>query len=293
MIKKRIPDQYKRAYWIFSRAGLVLVGVGGSYLLLSDFTSIRMGPRLTATGIIASGILTFALIAVYRDIGQIQGDQAEKMGEQRDLQKEVVDIQNQQKEIMSNQENLMEASYEPILQVLDIDSYGQFLWPKIRNIGNGPMNDMGVKLHFYVEDQGTTIDSEGDPLTHSADSDAIDLPAGEAGEIGSLSPGQIGKLAAAVRTPRLEREGEGRLGHLMNDLADRDIEEVVYQIEIYYDHLMRTKGTGRHFLMLRKVEVQRHLSVDSMIRHGEEYTNPELYTIAPNFREPGTYYDDD
>jgi hypothetical protein len=201
--------------------------------------------------------------------------------------------QGSQNELQEGQQRLMEASHEPILQVLDVDSYGHFLWPKMRNIGNGPMNDMGVKLHFYVEDQGINIDSEGDPLTHSADSDAIDLPAGEASEIGSLSPGQIGKLAAAIRTPRLEQEGEGRLGNLINDLVDRDIEEVVYQIEIYYDHLMRTRGTGRHFLMLRKVEVQRHLSVDSMIQHGEEYTNPELYAIAPNFREPGTYYDDD
>lgn len=200
--------------------------------------------------------------------------------------------QGSQNELQEGQQKLMEASHEPILQVLDVDSYDQFLWPKIRNIGNGPMKDMGVKLHFYVEDEGITVDSDGDPLTHSADSDAVDLPVGEAAEIGSLSPGQIGKLAAAVRTPRLGEEGKGRLGHLMNDFDERDIEEVVYQIEIYYDHLMRTKGTGRHFLKLRKVEVQRHLGVDPMIQHGEEYTQPELFDIAPNFREPGTYYDE-
>ncbi|WP_367996038.1 hypothetical protein [Haloferax volcanii] len=200
--------------------------------------------------------------------------------------------QGSQNELQEGQQKLMEASHEPILQVLDVDSYDQFLWPKIRNIGNGPMKDMGVKLHFYVEDESITVDSDGDPLTHSADSDAVDLPVGEAAEIGSLSPGQIGKLAAAVRTPRLGEESEGRLGHLMNDFDERDIEEVVYQIEIYYDHLMRTKGTGHHFLKLRKVEVQRHLDVDPMIQHGEEYTQPELFDIAPNFREPGTYYDE-
>ncbi|WP_042664900.1 hypothetical protein [Haloferax sp. ATB1] len=200
--------------------------------------------------------------------------------------------QGSQNELQEGQQKLMEASHEPILQVLDVDSYDQFLWPKIRNIGNGPMKEMGVKLHFYVEDEGITVDSDGDPLTHSADSDAVDLPVGEAAEIGSLSPGQIGKLAAAVRTPRLGEEDEGRLGHLMNDFDERDIEEVVYQIEIYYDHLMRTKGTGRHFLKLRKVEVQRHLGVDPMIQHGEEYTQPELFDIAPNFREPRTYYDE-
>jgi hypothetical protein len=200
--------------------------------------------------------------------------------------------QGSQNELQEGQQRLMEASHEPILQVLNVDSYGQFLRPKMRNIGNGPMKDMSVKLHFYVEDESITVDSGGDRLTHSADSDAVDVSAGEAAEIGSLSPGQVGKLAAAIRTPRLNEGDETRLGYLMNDLNDRDIEEVVYQIEIYYDHLMRTKGIGHHFLTLRKVKVQRHLSVDSLIQHGEEYTKPELFDIAPNFREPGTYYDD-
>jgi hypothetical protein len=105
--------------------------------------------------------------------------------------------QGSQNELQEGQQKLMEASHEPILQVLDVDSYGQFLWPKMRNIGNGPMNDMGVRLHFYVEGQDITIDSEGDPLTHSADSDAVDVPPEEASEIGSLSPGQIGKLSTS------------------------------------------------------------------------------------------------
>lgn len=78
----------------------------------------------------------------------------------------------------------------------------------------------------------------------------------------------------------------------MNDLDNRDVGVVIYQIEIYYDHLMRTRDTGRHFLKLRKVKVQRHLGVDSLIRHGEEYTKPGIFDTAPNFREPGTYYDD-
>ena len=64
--------------------------------------------------------------------------------------------QGSQNELQEGQQKLMEASHEPILQVLDVDSYDQFLWPKIRNIGNGPMKDMGVKLHFYVEDEGIT-----------------------------------------------------------------------------------------------------------------------------------------
>jgi hypothetical protein len=199
--------------------------------------------------------------------------------------------QSNQNELQKGQQKLMEASHEPILQVIDVDSYGQFLWPKMRNIGNGPMKDMGIRLHFYVEDQSITIDSEGDSLTHSADSDGVDVPDREKPEIGSLSPGQVGNLAAAIRTPRMNEDGEARLGYLMSDLYEEDIEEVVYQIEIYYGHLMRTKNAGRHFLNLRKVEVQNELGVDSLIQKGEEYTKPELFDIAPNLREPGTYYD--
>ena len=199
--------------------------------------------------------------------------------------------QGNQNELQEGQQKLMEASHEPVIQVLDVDSYGQFLWPKLRNVGNGPTSDMGAAIHFYVEDAGIEIDTRGDRLTHSADSEAVDMSAKEAAEIGSLSPGETGKLAAAIRTPRLDSEEEGRLGYLMNDFHDRDVEEVVYQVEVFYDHLMKTKGTGRQYLKLRKVEVQRHLGVDSLIRHSEEYTKPELFETASNLREPGTYYD--
>jgi hypothetical protein len=162
----------------------------------------------------------------------------------------------------------------------------------MRNIGNGPTKDMRAAIHFYYEPEDLEVDTEEAPLTHSADSDAVDVPAGEAAEIGSLSPGETGKLAAELRTPRLDGGGNpGPMGYLMRDFDDRGIDDVVYQIEILYDHLMRTKGTGRHYLKLRELEVQPELSVDSVIQHGEETTDPELIEQAGNFREPGTYYD--
>lgn len=201
--------------------------------------------------------------------------------------------QGSQNELQERQQKLMEASHEPLLQVLDVDSYSECIWPKMRNIGNGPTKDMRAAIHFYYEPEDLKVDTEEAPLTHSADSEAVDVPAGEAAEIGSLSPGETGKLAAELRTPGLDESGDpGPMGHLMNDFDDRGINEVVYQIEILYDHLMRTKGTGRHFLKLRELEVQRHFSVDSVIQHGEEITDAELIEKAGNFREPGTYYGD-
>lgn len=207
--------------------------------------------------------------------------------------------QGNQNELQEGQQRLMEASHEPLLQVLDVDSYSEFIWPKMRNIGNGPTKDMRAAIHFYHEPRDLKVDTEEAPLTHSADSEAIDVPAGEAAEIGSLSPQETGKLAAELRTPRLDGDDSpGPMGYLMNDFDERGIEEVVYQIEILYDHLMRTKGTGRHYLKLREVEVQRSLSVDSLIQHGEviqhreEITAAELIEEADNFSVPGTYYDD-
>lgn len=200
--------------------------------------------------------------------------------------------QGNQNELQEGQQRLMEASHEPLLQVLDVDSYSDFIWPKIRNIGNGPTRDMRAAIHFYYEPDDLEVNTEEAPLTHSADSDAVDVPAGEAAEIGSLSPGETGKLAAELRTPRLDDGGDpGRMGFLMSDLNDRGIDEVVYQIEIQYDHLMRTKGTGRHFLKLRQLEVRPELSVDSVIRHGEKTTDLELTEQAGNLRKPGTYYE--
>lgn len=201
--------------------------------------------------------------------------------------------QGSQNELQERQQKLMEASHEPLLQVLDVDSYSEFIWPKMRNIGNGPTKDIRATIHFYYESEDLEVNTEEVPLTHSADSGAVNVPAGEAAEIGSLSSGETGKLAAQLRTTGLDESGDpGPMGHLMNDFDDRGIDEVVYQIEILYDHLMRTKGTGRHFLKLRELEVQRHFSVDSVIQHGEEITDAKLIKKADSFREPRTYYDD-
>jgi hypothetical protein len=200
--------------------------------------------------------------------------------------------QGNQNKLQEGQQRLMEVSHEPLLQVLKVDSYSEFIWPKMRNIGNGPTKDMRVAIHFYYEPESLEVNTKEAPLTHSADSDAVDVPAGEAAEIGSLSPGEAGKLAAELRAPRLDDDDDhGPMGYLMSDFNDRGIEEVVYQIEILYDHLMRTKGTGRHFLKLRNIEVQPNLSVDSVIQHGDETTAPELIEEAGNFRQPGTYYE--
>ena len=71
--------------------------------------------------------------------------------------------QGSQNELQERQEKLMEASHEPLLQVLDVDSYSEFIWPKMRNIGNGPTKDMRAAIHFYYEPGDLKVDTEEAP----------------------------------------------------------------------------------------------------------------------------------
>lgn len=150
MIKNRIPDRFRRVYWTLTRFALFVVVVGGSHILLSVYTSLTIQSRLTATGIIASAILTFALIAVYRDIGQIQREQVNEIGKQRDLQENVMEIHEQQKNILNNQTSLMAIQHEPRLRIHEIGAKEDRLTVSISNGGNGPIENLNIRCDILV-----------------------------------------------------------------------------------------------------------------------------------------------
>jgi hypothetical protein len=234
------------------------------------FTTLSTSERLEATSIWASFLLTFALIVVYRDIGATQSEQTTEMNEQR---------------------KLIESRHEPVIQVLLLDSSGGFIWPKLRNIGNGLARNLTVVFHFYAEEADREINSKPARLTHSADSDAVDVSVPEAAEIDSLSPGETGKLAAEIRIPSLNGDEYEPISVLMEELQSKNIQEIVFQVEITYDHLMPTRGKGRQFLKPRKIGVRPGLSVENMVKNSEILTDYSVFDEASNLREPRTYYD--
>lgn len=269
--KIRVTMRNDSIVMIASVVGAIIF-LGLSMIFLYDYSPFdSAGNNLQLLSIGLSFVTSVLLIGIY-------GVLAVKQDSQNNLQK--------------RQQELMETNHEPLLQVLNVDSYSEFIWPKMRNVGNGPTKNMQVVMHFYAENENLEISTEESTLTHSADSDAVNLSAEEAAEVGSLSPGETGKLAGEVRTPRLKSDKPDPMGYLMSDFADKDISEVFYQIEIMYDHLVPTKDTGRHFLKIRELDVRPELSVNSVIKNGEKTDNGEIIDEADNFRKPGTYYRD-
>lgn len=92
-----LPDRWQdgdrwRLYWILSRFGLLVLAVGGFHIIvligiihLEQLQPTSPEARYLATSIWASMMLTFALIAVYRDVGETQEKQKEILDEQRRL----------------------------------------------------------------------------------------------------------------------------------------------------------------------------------------------------------------
>lgn len=95
--------QRRKVYWITTR------GIGGfstvllfHYLLpvlsrLLGYSALSSNNHLLATSIFTSALLTFALIAVYRDLGVTQAQQADIMDSQRDLRRRQLNREVRQK----------------------------------------------------------------------------------------------------------------------------------------------------------------------------------------------------
>lgn len=245
---------------------------------VSQDTQRSLGTPVEVVSIGANAILSIGLIFVYLRIRDIQRDQEKWMQKQTETQK--------------GQQELMEDSHRPLLQVINVDSYDGFIWPKIRNIGNGPTTEMAATIHFHIPNLEKSIDTDAYQMSHSADSDALELGADEASEIGSLSPGETGKMATEIRSPNLDPSGNiGPISVLINQLADEGVDKIQFQIEISYEHLMSTKGTGRHYLELRETSIQPQMSLNSLVDEAQKVADLECAETVGNFNRPGTYYD--
>lgn len=122
-------------YWTVSRGCgifiLILLFHTLLYFVGGVLPASPLGARahLLATSIFSTGILTFALIAVYWGIRETQSDQAE---------------------ILEKQESLMEASHLPTVEPLEVDPMETVskLNITLENGGNGPALSLSATVHF-------------------------------------------------------------------------------------------------------------------------------------------------
>lgn len=160
----------RRPYWIFSRGLLLGVAVVGFYSLhpyllqtipnTAPFELTRN--RLTATAIFSNVILTFALIAVYRDMTTVQQSQVDEMADQGELQSEVVNIQKDQADILKRQGEIMGARHKPIIQISDYTVVEDTVFLELSNIGNGLAHRLGLEVYIELsEEEGDVTETEG------------------------------------------------------------------------------------------------------------------------------------
>lgn len=160
--QSRLPENWQegdrwRFYWMVTRLGFLaslVIGFHTSMVLIISFIGVleplSTETRYMATSIWATFLLTFALIVVYRDIGETQA-------EQRDLQEQVAKIHNQQKEIMSNQEEWMKAGNRPIVSIDHWFPNGNEVAFFMLNLGMGGTRNLECEFVIYPPEESETI----------------------------------------------------------------------------------------------------------------------------------------
>lgn len=176
-----LPERWQegdrwRLYWMASRLSFLAFLVGGFHLTvlasISNFdflAPLSTESRYLATSIWASFLLTFALIAVYRDIGETQQEQATETGRQADLQSDMKELERKQIQIQETQLDLqgnivdlqkqqrkaIEANHKPAIQIagweiLEDASGDPLIELDLKNRGNGLAKSITVKIEIGI-----------------------------------------------------------------------------------------------------------------------------------------------
>lgn len=144
-MKSRIARFLEDHFIKVMAASLILIVIG-SYKFYIKFSTFSVAESLTATSIVASSVLTFALIAVY---WRMSG------------------IQKRQKNVMENQENLMEtqsdilaAEFEPEVIHGEVGFDGQLMGIRLRNVGDNVAKYFRLGLDFPNSQAGRTTNAQ-------------------------------------------------------------------------------------------------------------------------------------
>jgi len=284
--KRIIPDRLyqgdkRKTYWLITRGGtasIFILAFHGFILLFGDtFLQSPVDPQvhLLATSTFASGLLTFVLIAVYRDIGETQSDQ---------------------KEILENQNSLMEASNLPSIDTLSsgINNNGE-IEVQLENTGNGPANSLSATIHFHPVEPDSG--SYSMPRFPNRENRFRSLTRDDSTGSTTIRDGRTDTYLAQVMIPDFTSQSVYHTaGHAIRDLTRMGIEEIDFQMVIRYDHLLPTKGQGYQYLQVRRCDISQG-SVNSMYDIWDSSDRwvgtwpSQLDNQDIPFRDPGLYYE--
>lgn len=284
--------------WILSRSIALFSLIFGSYIILYSFTSLNTRNRLTAVGVIASSILIFALLVIYKDMREVQESQSDKMGDQNSMQKRLTDIQEKQTEIMEKQEELMEYEHLPELVVeswrvesgkskgKDIQSIPtDIIYIRLSNIGEGPVQNLRYGLYVTNPDRwddGTeiweTVKSEG--LTS-----ALLRSSGYGSDSGNfIHPGEEGvRFQGPALTPA---EGEyGGFRHFPDKVSELIDGKGVVSIIFYLNYQDRVGNEYNELIYCIDVDVDESMGfMEAIEKDWEKLYNPTNNWISPQNR---------
>lgn len=279
MIKAYVPDRYERVYWLSSRFSLILALGIGSYVALDVVDQLSLQHRLQAVNIIVSGLLTFALIAVYRDMSKIQDAQASEMSSQVALQNRVTEIEDQQTTILEEQTELESIQHTPSIHADRIrgvtDSYldSSFFHLELSNTGKGVASDLTLYIEPSVETDGVHPLPTTHDLTRIRQTDEAWINT----QTAYLKPGedQIEFKSTAAMQQSNAASGDLAVFELVTgDLARAGIEQLELRLAIEYTTPSGERSRDKIFEHV--LPIKGRTSLRAALQHGLPPDAPNL-----------------
>jgi hypothetical protein len=267
-----------RRYWIVTRGIGLFISIIAFHILIfligADLPASPIGARvhLLATSIFASGILSFALIAVYWDIRDTQAEQTE---------------------ILDSQQSLMEASHLPALDIRDIEPNpnDDELKMTVENTGNGPALSLSATIHICPVDPGSG--SYSMPRFPNRENWYRPLTRDDGSGSTAIQTDDTGEYVVEVFVPDFSTRGSAvDVTRGINNLVDQGIQQVDLQVVVRFEHLIPTREPGFIYRRLRRADINQGMSFYDLWNSSSSWVGQpiDFENSEEPFRDQGQYY---
>lgn len=211
-------DKWK-VIWLLTRGGPIALLIIIFFILINSRLPLRSS--LLATSIFSSAILTFVLIAVYRDLGVIQGEQSK---------------------IMDDQKSLLRLQYEPEVVITSWGVNGNIIEFILTNLGDGmAMNiSLGVEIHPQDISYNEDFSCPSVPLYQ-------DIEEARKSFLNGKETQRF--VQEAIATTCIDSVQQWEFTSLVNDMVERGVGEIEIIIFIkysdFFDEIERIDITSR------------------------------------------------
>ena len=193
----------------------------------------------------------------------------------------MTEIKERQTEVQDLQARIMDADNRPILQVDRCEGSGDNILFEMKNIGNGIIIKPAVVAHILLYNESPDEPSEyiGNPPNERNYLRAED---GTKAYITANEGQKIEAVTQVYMTSDNSSDLDRTFSEVLETIRDRQsFDQLYYQLEISYEHLMEGENSerGRLFLEPKREELDDRFS---------KFTKSNQYF----FKDPDTYYGD-